>query len=256
VTELANEGMDTVRSTIGYALTDNVENLILAGSANVNATGNGLVNVLTGNVGNNILDGKAGADVMAGAAGNDTYHVDNAGDQVQEAVSQGTDTVVSSVSYSLGGQYTENLTLTGSANLNATGNGLANTLTGNFGNNVLNGNAGADVMRGGGGSDSFVFSTALVAGTIDTITDFSVGDDRIRLSAAVFNTIAGTGTLSAAQFVANASGTAQDANDRIIYETDTGKLFFDSNGSAAGGAVQFATVSPGLALTNARFSVF
>jgi Ca2+-binding RTX toxin-like protein len=66
----------------------------------------------------------------------------------------------------------------------------------------------------------------------------------------------GTGTLSAAQFVANASGTAQDANDRIIYETDTGKLLFDSNGSAAGGAVQFATVSPGLALTNARFSVF
>ena len=65
----------------------------------------------------------------------------------------------------------------------------------------------------------------------------------------------GTGTLSAAQFVANASGTAQDANDRIIYETDTGKLFFDSNGSAAGGATQFAQLSSGLALTANDFSI-
>ena len=71
----------------------------------------------------------------------------------------------------------------------------------------------------------------------------------------IFTTISGTGTLTAAQFTANASGTAQDADDRIVYETDTGKLFFDSNGSAAGGSVQFAVISPGLALTNASFSI-
>ena len=84
--------------------------------------------------------------------------------------------------------------------------------------------------------------------------DFSVADT-IRLSSTIFNTIVGTGTLTAAQFVANASGTAQDANDRIIYETDTGKLFFDSNGSAAGGAKQFAQLSSGLALAANDFSI-
>jgi Ca2+-binding RTX toxin-like protein len=61
--------------------------------------------------------------------------------------------------------------------------------------------------------------------------------------------------LTAAQFAANASGTAQDASDRIIYETDTGKLFYDSNGSTAGGAVQFALLGTGLALTNADFFI-
>jgi Ca2+-binding RTX toxin-like protein len=252
---LANAGTDTVRSSISYTLTDNVERLTLTGTGALNGTGNTLANLLTGNTGSNAIDGKAGADTMRGGAGNDTYRVDNAGDQVQEIAGQGTDKVYSSVSYSLAGQYVENLTLTGSANINATGNGLANKLIGNSGNNVLNGGGGTDVMTGGGGLDTFVFSTSLVAGNIDTITDFSVVSDTLRLSSTVFNTIVGTGTLSAAQFAANTSGTARDANDRIIYETDTGKLFFDSNGSATGGAVQFATLAPGLALTNADFSI-
>ena len=158
------------------------------------------------------------------------------------------------MSFSLGGKQVENLTLGGSGNINGTGNSFANVLTGNAGANVLNGGDGADTMKGGGGSDTFEFTTSLVAGKIDTIMDFSV-DDTIRLSRAIFNTIVGTGTLSATQFVANASGTAQDANDRIIYETDTGKLFFDSNGSAAGGATQFAQLSSGLALTANDFSI-
>lgn len=81
---------------------------------------------------------------------------------------------------------------------------LANLLTGNTGNNVLDGKEGADVLTGGG-SDTFVFTTPLVAGNIDTITDFRVANDTIRLNRTIFNTIMGTGTLSAAQFVANAS---------------------------------------------------
>lgn len=110
-------------------------------------------------------------------------------------------------------------------------------------------------MTGGGGADTFAFTTSLVAGNVDTITDFSAAHDRIRLSSAIFTAIVGTGTLSAAQFTANASGTAQDADDRIIYETDTGKLFYDSNGSTAGGVTQFAILAPGLALTNTNFTV-
>jgi Ca2+-binding RTX toxin-like protein len=110
-------------------------------------------------------------------------------------------------------------------------------------------------MTGGGGSDTFEFTSSLVAGAFDTITDFNVTADTIRLSHAIFSTIVGTGTLSSAQFAANTSGTAQDGNDRIIYETDSGKLFFDSNGSAAGGAVQFAKLSSGLALSGSDFSI-
>ena len=161
----------------------------------------------------------------------------------------------SSISFSLGGKQVENLTLTGSANINGTGNSFVNKLIGNSGNNILNGGSGSDTLTGLGGNDSFVFDTALGATNVDTITDFNVVNDTIRLENAIFTTIAGTGTLTAAQFVANASGTAADSSDRIVYETDTGKLFYDSNGNAAGGAVQFGLLTSGLAVTNADFLV-
>ena len=114
---------------------------------------------------------------------------------------------------------------------------------------------GSDTLTGAAGSDTFVFTNALGASNVDSITDFNVAADTIQLDSAIFNTIVGTGTLSLAQFTANACGTAQDADDRIIYDTDSGQLFFDSNGNAAGGSIQFATVAAGLALTNANFVV-
>ncbi|HWA11613.1 MAG TPA: calcium-binding protein, partial [Burkholderiales bacterium] len=159
IVEALNGGTDLVQAGVSFSLSGNVENLTLTGSGNTDGTGNGLKNILTGNSGSNRLDGGLGADDLRGGAGNDTYVVDNAGDKVTEAANAGTDTVESSVTYTLGANV-ENLTLTGDGDINGTGNALANVLLGNSGNNVLNGGAGADQMSGGGGNDTYVIDNA------------------------------------------------------------------------------------------------
>jgi hypothetical protein len=134
---------------------------------------------LAGRGGNDRLDGKGGDDVLAGGKGDDTYVVNSKGDQVEELTSQGTDTVFASISYTLTGTV-ENLTLSGKAGLNGTGNAVANKITGNLGANTLKGLAGADHLTGGQGndklyggseSDHFVFRKG--DGT-DAIKDFDV----------------------------------------------------------------------------------
>ena len=184
VKEYAGQGTDTVKSSIGYILTANVENLTLTGTANINGTGNELVNVLIGNAGNNILNGAAGADTMTGGLGDDTYIVDNAHDVVTEDAGAGTDTVISSLNYALGANI-ENLTLTGTAT-NGLGNGLNNVITGTSGNNALaggdgndtlNGGGGADVMKGGTGDDTYITDGG------DTITEYTnQGTDTVKSS--------------------------------------------------------------------------
>ena len=410
-TSTVSTEIDTVLSSVSYTLSANVENLTLTGAAAINATGNGLANTLIGNSANNILDGGAGIDVMMGGAGNDTYVVDNTGDLIVEQSGAGADLVQSYLTaYTLGTQL-ENLRIMSTGSANGTGNELnniiyagvgnnvvdggigidgvsyayagsgvnvnlglttaqatggsgtdtilnienlygsaygdtlrgntvgnklygaagndliyvgagtasdlidggagtdglsyayaaigvkvdlglttaqatggsgsdtivnienlygsayADTLKGNAsgnqlygvaGNDTLNGMGGNDTLNGGAGLDTFVFNTALSAtGNKDTITDFNVADDTIQLENAIFTKLTALGTLATSYFCANATGIAADSNDFICYNTATGVLSYDADGSGSGASVAFAVLGNSVhpALTAADFVV-
>lgn len=276
VTENSNQGTDLVSSRLTYTLPANVENLILTGTAAIKGTGNGLNNTLTGNGAANELNGQAGndrlvggggndtligwsgADAMIGGPGNDTYFVENTGDSVTENLNQGTDLVSSRLTYTLPANV-ENLTLTGTAAVNGTGNGLANLITGNSaanqlkgmaGNDILDGGTGNNVLTGGTGNDFFRFSTT---GHVDTITDYNPPNDTFQLDNAVFTALTATGTLAAGRFRIGAQ--ALDANDNVLYNKTAGTLWYDADGNGAGAAVQIAVMGSGLNLTNADIVV-
>ena len=165
VIELTGEGTDSVTISSAYpsdvlvtfTLSDNIENMIVLGTSNVNLTGNTIDNTITGNAGVNTLDGGAGADTLIGGGGNDIYVLDNPGDVIIEAGGGGTDLVRSAATVSIAAfANVENVTLIGTAAVNATGNALVNVISGNNGDNTLDGGAGADTMNGGAGNDTFI----------------------------------------------------------------------------------------------------
>src|SRR5262249_42738192 len=142
VTENSGEGTDLVLSSVSFTLSNYVENLTLTGSSTITGTGNGLDNIITSN---NVVN------TLIGGAGNDTYIVSNSSDVVSENGGEGTDLVQSSVTFTLAANV-ENLTLTGSSNIDGTGNTGDNTITGNSGVNTLSGSDGNDFLYGMGGN--------------------------------------------------------------------------------------------------------
>ena len=221
-------------------------------AAGATLTGNSLANklwgeagsqTLNGGDGNDTLDGGAGADTMAGGNGNDEYYVRDAGDVVLEArggATGGSDTVFSAVASFTLPDFIE----TGraqAAGATLVGNELANRLFGAEGSQTLDGGAGNDTLTGGAGADTFRIASAQHGA--DRIADFSAGVDRLELESAVFTQLADTGNLAAGYFTANITGTAADADDYIVYETDTGRLFYDADGSGSGASVLIATLT-------------
>ena len=152
------EGTDTLVGTPGDDTLDALggDDTVSGGTGNDTLSGGTGSDTLFGNAGNDVLDGGAGLDTMRGGAGDDTYVVDETYDTVVENANEGTDTVYSSVSYTLayyGG--VERLSLTGSAAITGRGNALNNVLTGNSASNRLDGDSGADLLSGGAGDDTY-----------------------------------------------------------------------------------------------------
>ncbi|TNC49170.1 hemolysin [Rubellimicrobium rubrum] len=137
----------------------------------------------------------------------------------------------------------------------APGEAGADRLIGGRGSDLLDGGLAADTLLGGQGEDSFRFSTALGAGNVDRIGDFDVGDDLILLDQRIFTSLGGDGPLSLEAFHRSSSGVAQDATDRIIYDTDNGALLYDADGSGSSDAILFARLSSGLRLSAEDFEI-
>lgn len=286
IVEVANEGWDTVKSSITFTLSNNVESLVLLGDGDVNGTGNSLDNALQGNAGKNLLsggagnddldggagsdtlDGGAGSDYMSGGAGDDTYVVDEvvvrdsdgeviSGDLVLDIEDGGRDLVLSSVNYTLPSAV-ENLTLTGAANLNGTGNEFANVLTGNSGKNVLRGGDGNDSLNGGAGIDTLYGGAGNDSYTVDVAGDLIVenaaeGIDSVSssvsysLSAQVENlTLKGSGLNSATGNELNNALLGNSANNTL-----TGKAGNDTLDGGAGNDTMLGGIGDDLYVVDA-----
>jgi serralysin len=310
----AGPGIDTVMASVSFAIGAAVENLTLTGTANLTATGNLRANTLLGNSGNNVLDGKNGVDHLDGANGSDLYLVSDAGEhaaaEFADSGTTGTDEVrfaatvagekltifagdtgiekvvigtgtangadsTATTALAVDASHGANaLTIIGNAGINTlAGTAFADTINagagndtvaggagndtidGGAGNDSLTGGAGADSLTGGGGSDMFVLAAAGGAGNTDTITDFGSGD-KIQLSKAVFTALGAVGALGSSPFYAAAGATAgHDADDRIIYNTATGDLYYDADGNGSGAAVKIAIIGSHPSMSASDFSI-
>ncbi len=236
--------------------------------------GNNGNDILLGGAGNDTLKGGTGNDTLMGGTGNDTYFVDSAGDKVIETtLATDIDTVNSSITYTLGANV-ENLMLVGTSALNGIGNSLDNLITGNIASNSLMGDAGNDTINGGGGNDTitggagndvldgnsgndvlvgglgndtltggvgvdqFLYNVGALSSNKDLITDFTSGTDQLIFKASALPALGAAGQLAVndQRFYSSAVG-AHDASTRLIYNSSTGELSFDADGTGVKASV-------------------
>lgn len=225
-----------------------------------NLRGSVFSDTLIGDSGDNIFadGGAGGADTLQGGAGNDSYSVYNSAALIVEAGGEGVDRVSAGTNYGLASGVSVELLNTTSLHaiysVDLTGNEFKQLVRGNDGANVIDGGGGNDLLWGMGGADTFRFSTALGVGNVDKVADFNALDDQIELDGSIFSAL-DPGALDASVFKDNGLA-ARDGDDRIIYNSNTGSLFYDADGyGSAFSAIKFASLSPGLGLTAADFIV-
>jgi len=259
------------QDTIGAGIDTLIGIERLVGSSNGDMlSGDGLANRIDGGSGDDTIEGGAGNDTLIGggnvAGDTVSYSTALAGVKVslalttpQDTMGAGTDTLTgfenltgSGFNDTLTGSGTANVLLGGAGSDTINGGGGNDTLGGGDHSDILNGGAGNDTLAGGAEADAFKFNTALNAQTnVDIITDFEVGLDKIWLDNAVFARL--TDVFNPGFF--HIGTAAADANDYIIYDDETGALFYDSHGLTAEGKIQFAALDAGLNLTASDFLV-
>ena len=272
-----------VGNALNNGIVGNIANNLINGlGGHDNLSGLGGNDVMFGGAGNDSLNGGAGNDTMRGQTGNDVYFVNAPGDAVIELAGQGIDRIISSISTSLslaGRLAVEDLSLTGTAAVgigNALGNTIvgdavnnnlvglggndglfggvgADSLQGGVGNDFHNGGAGVDQILTGSGFDTILFNAPLGLANFDRVLDFAPVFDTMQLENSVFVGLTAGAFLPATDFHIGAA--AADASDRIIYNSATGNLFFDADGTGAIGQVLFADLASGLAMTASDFFV-
>lgn len=295
-------GEDTVFSTTSFVLNDQLEHLHMLGEAHINGTGNAGANAITGNSGDNIINGKGGIDDLNGGNGSDIYligHPDehsaaeiydkgfNGVDEVRfsptaspapTGASSGTPPAAPKLTLFEGDVGIERVVIgTGTGKIAVTsgkiaadidasavkngltliGNAGVNTMTGTAFDDTLIGNGGKDVLTGGAGKDKFVFNTTPNAKTeVDTIKDFTHGEDTLVFVRSKFANIGAAGDLAESAFYAGDGAIkAQDADDRFIFDTQSGNLYFDRDGSGSSAAVLIGVLTPGTQLSATDFKI-
>ena len=272
VIEAGGQGNDTVRVSTSWMMSsgasiETLETTDANGTAAINLTGSFHGNNIIGNDGNNVINGSLGVDSMTGRGGDDTYFVYDVGNSVIEAAGQGTNSVLTSINYTLGANV-ENLETTnagGASDLLLTGNALANQITGNNGDNTLNGGVGVDTMTGHAGSDSYnvdnsadvvvetasygsdtVYSTVdyVLSANIETLS-LNVGTASSAIGNAQHNVIYGN---VADNFLNGGDGVDQlsglGGNDTFVFQIGQAQgdsvYEFEGNGGAAGDSLHFS----------------
>jgi Ca2+-binding RTX toxin-like protein len=273
-------GVDTVQADISWTLADGFENLTLTGTGNISATGNNAANVLTGNSGDNFFNPRGGDDTIVSGAGNDTVRLGGGGvpsygnkvidlgagfdtldfggfgksaivvDLAAGTIAGGGDAGAGSASLAgieqvIGDGFNDRLS----------GSAAADALNGGGGNDTIDGRGGIDTLTGGLGADSFVFDTAPASGNVDQVTDFASASDRLNFDNATFTALGADGNFAAgdARFAAGAGFTSgRDASDRLVYDTTTGNVYYDADGSGTGAAQLVTTLQghPAIAATD------
>ncbi len=204
------------------------------------------------------VSGDAGNDTLGAGIGNDLFECGTGDDQADAGAGndrlfggEGRDILLGGLGAdSLSGEIGNDSLDGGKGSDTLAGGTGIDTISGGGGTDTLIGGGSADILSGGAGADAFQFDAVLKSKQAVTITDFKAGVDRFVLGADSFGDIP-PGELARDAFVVGPA--ARDSEDRIVYDAEKGRLWFDADGSGRGAAIKFATVEPGLDLSHLDF---